>query len=67
MKKNQNRVIAEKKLPPELHETYNLLVTEYLERSQHHVSDGRKRVNYGILADLVLIGWRTRLSLMRLP
>lgn len=58
MRKSPKQLAAEKKLPPDLHDTYDMLVSEYLEFSQRHVSDGRKRVNYGILADLVLAGWR---------
>ena len=58
MPKKLKHVESEKRLPPELHDTYDKLVMDYLDRSQYHVSDHKKRVNYGILADLVLAGWR---------
>jgi hypothetical protein len=47
---------AFKSLPPELHQAYEQLVTEY----QFHCIEkhGRAFVSYSILADLIMDGWR---------
>lgn len=58
MAKSEKHQAAEKSLPPDLRDIFNALVLEYEESCVRHTSDHRKRVNYNILADLVLAGWR---------
>lgn len=47
---------AEAALPPALRDTFNALVNDYQDAALAHT--GRLFVNYRILAELVLAGWR---------
>jgi hypothetical protein len=57
MAKSKLHQEAELTLAPELREMFNALVHDYEESCVRHTSDHRKRVNYKILADLIVSGW----------
>lgn len=48
----------EKRLPVELRPAFGTLVDDYMDASEAHTKDHSRRVNYNILADLILAGWR---------
>ena len=58
MAKSKLHQEAELALAPELREVFNALVLDYEESCVRHTSDHKKRVNYKILADLIVSGWR---------
>jgi hypothetical protein len=49
---------AEQTLSPELRELFNTLVDDYEESFVRHTRGHKKLVNYRILADLIMSGWR---------
>jgi len=58
MAKSRLHQEAEQRLSPELREVFNALVHDYEESCVIHTRDHKKRVNYNILSDLVMSGWR---------
>jgi hypothetical protein len=58
MAASDKRSEAERRLPQELRQTFAVLVDDYMDASEAHTKDHSRRVNYNILADLILSGWR---------
>jgi hypothetical protein len=58
MPTSDKRAEAERRLPAGLRFAFDRLISDYMEASEAHTKDHSRRVNYNILADLILKGWR---------
>lgn len=55
---SDKRTEAERRLPVELKTDFSALIDDYMNASEVHTKDRSRRVNYNILVDLLLKGWR---------
>lgn len=58
MAKSESHRRAEERLPSDLHDVLVQMAEEYQEAAKRHVKGGKAFVNYNILTDLILSGWR---------